>query len=58
MTLLFFDLTALIFIFGAELNTNIHRAALRRRARAHLAQIQSLRDSKKHALRLQNDTRP
>jgi membrane protein len=33
VTLLFFYLTALIFIFGAELNTSIHRAALRRRAR-------------------------
>jgi len=27
----------LVFIFGAELNTSIHRAALRRRAAAHLA---------------------
>jgi membrane protein len=30
MTLLFFDLTALIFIFGAELNTSLVRAAERR----------------------------
>ena len=37
VTLLFFDLTGLVFIFGAELNTSIHRAALRRRAAAHLA---------------------
>lgn len=44
VTLLFFDVTALIFIFGAELNTNIHRAALRRRAMAHLAEIQAARD--------------
>ncbi len=46
VTLLFFDLTALIFIFGAELNTNIHRAALRRRAMAHLAEIQAARDAR------------
>jgi len=37
VTLLFFDLTGLVFIFGAELNTSIHRGALRRRAAAHLA---------------------
>jgi len=37
VTLLFFDLTGLVFIFGAELNTSIHRATLRRRAAAHLA---------------------
>jgi len=51
VTLLFFHLTALIFIFGAELNTSIHRAALRRRARAHVAASGLIRDGPNRASR-------